>query len=375
MDHFLLADRQTPEALALDLTTRIPPNYNTWDRQEQERWLQERAIAAQRGWLLEESSHLLDSFNRDYSSGLLPMVLDLYDSSEQGPSRNTIARGRERVSKPYLSIIGCSTYGSMANHVQNQEHWNNGLWARFALVTSDSEGTWQFWPDPLTYPEELVSRLRFISFDLLPMPEVSFQARDTPGDDGGEPQTVRVVVVTPALTSSKVLIEDRARGQWERYSRAVTFDMLPEEPSEVPARFYASYGRLGTMLIKVAMLLAASDADQLPVVIKACHVYRAQMIVETWRQNLEDVLAEAGMVRATRESQQSARRIVARLAEGGREWTTRRDLLRSLSMRWSEVEATINDLEESGEIERRDYKPSRGKASEEYRLLVPESEE
>jgi len=40
LQHFLLADQQTPEALALDLTTRIPVTYDTWQTTVQERWLQ-----------------------------------------------------------------------------------------------------------------------------------------------------------------------------------------------------------------------------------------------------------------------------------------------------------------------------------------------
>ena len=56
--------------------------------------------------------------------------------------------------------------------------------------------------------------------------------------------------------------------------------------------FKASYGRLGTMLIKVAIILAAFDAPRLPVVLEAHHIYRAQQIVEAWRRNLHELFAK-----------------------------------------------------------------------------------
>jgi hypothetical protein len=65
-----------------------------------------------------------------------------------------------------------------------------------------------------------------------------------------------------------------------------------------------------------------------------------------------------------------AGRIKAIIAENGRQWTTRRELLRKLSRRWSEVQPTINDLEASGEIERATIKGERGPASEKYRLAL-----
>ena len=46
---------------------------------------------------------------------------------------------------------------------------------------------------------------------------------------------------------------------------------------------YASYGRLGTHVIKVAMVPATMDATALPITVELRHYARAQQIVETWR--------------------------------------------------------------------------------------------
>lgn len=365
MRRFLLADRQTPEALSLDLTTGIPRTLDEWAPEIQEEWLEERGIASQRGWLLEEASHLLDSFNRDYSKGLLPLVLDLYDSSDVGPTGNTISRGREGITEPYMTIFGCTTYGALAEHAENTVHWHNGLWARFALVGSDETGTWKFWPPSMGYPPALIKRLRFLAYDLLPMPQAIIETSEVTDNDG-EPRKVREVIVDPPLVSSEVIIRRAAWKQWEQYSKAVGFDMLPEKSSEVSTQLYASYGRFGTTLIKVAMILAALDADKLPVTVEAAHTYRAQIIVEGWRANLHTILAKMTTVSADG----VAEHIVAVLAQKGRGWTMRRDLLHAISKRWSDTEAIIDDLEAGGEIERKERKGKRGPSTEKYRLWV-----
>lgn len=361
---FLLADRQTPEALSLDLTTQIPSQFNSWPANKKTLWLQQRPIASQRGWLLEEASHLLDSFKRDYSAGLLPMVLDMYDSADHGPSRNTITRGWEKVDRPYINIFGATTYGAMTKHIAVPEHWHNGLFARFALVGSDNTGAWHFWPPPHKYPPDLIRKLHFIAYELLPMPEAKII--DVEGDKGDHAKSLIEVEVDPPLKSFEVSIESDAWNAWERYSKAVTFDMLPEQPSIVPANFYASYGRLGTMMIKVAMILASLDARGHPISIEPRHIYRAQSIVEGWRVSLHSIMAKVGEVIHG----DIAEKIKSILAGNGTNWTTRRDLCRALNVRWSDIESAIIDLESSDEIERQDYIPKRGKSSEEYRICT-----
>lgn len=359
LNYLLLPERQSPEGLLRDMTITIPPDYDTWSPEEQSTWLLERAYAAQRGLMLEEASHLFDSLGRDYSAALLPLLLELADSKDIGPRRITIGRGRESIQNVYLSIFGVSTYGAMAPHMRNPAYWHNGLFARFALVGSDGTGNWQFWKDPLDYPQDLVDKLRFIATQLLPVPSAEIKERSIL--QGKETRTVKHVEITP-VSSLPIRLEPAAWKHWELYSKAVSWDMLPEIPTKVPTRFYANYGRLGTMLIKVAMLLATLDTKCLPITVEARHVYRAQQIVESWRASLHSLdihlsgVAQDGL----------AERIRSVLSKEA--WVSRRDLLRALGKTWSELAAAINDLEASGDLERQSYKPTRGAASEEYRL-------
>ncbi len=351
MGPFLLADRQTPEALVLDMGLHVPPSFDQWPSAERERWLQERRLAAQRGWLLEEASHLLDSFNRDYSAGLLPLVLDLFDAADEGARRNTVSRGSESVRQPYLSIFGATTYGALQVHLAREAHWSNGLWARFALVADDTLGQWQFWPPPMEYPGDLVGRLHCLSHELLPLPKVTLTSRP-PSDGGGDqPSCSKEAVLESLLVSHGVIVDGAAWRQWEAYARAVSFDLLRERSIGLAERLFASYGRLGTTLIKVAIVLAALDAEELPVRVAARHVCRAQQIVETWRASLHHVFERTQEIQQGSQEDQLQQRVLARLAARGTNWTSRRELQRLLHVRLEELAPVLNALVSDGAIE------------------------
>jgi hypothetical protein len=168
------------------------------------------------------------------------------------------------------------------------------------------------------------------------------------------------------LSTRAVKIEPAAWEQWEQYAKATSFDMLPDGGGAVPAKFYASYGRLGTMLIKIATILAAFDAEKLPVTIEDKHVFRAQMICEGWRAKLHSLLD-----RLSRHTQVTLSDEVLRvLASKGGAWVSRRDLQQALGCKLEELMPVIEQLD--GRIERRESQGSRGPKSEEYRLVVPQ---
>jgi hypothetical protein len=347
------------------MSTRVPHYYTEWSDEIKAQWLKERAFAAQRGWFLEEASHLLDSFNRDFSAGLLPMTLDLYDCRSDAQTGNTISRGRETIEDAYLTIFGVTTYSSMAQHMERSQLWTNGFFARFAIVGSDDVGVWRFWPEPKAYPDWLIDRLQYVAGTLLPVPIVHIDERKVTDAENNIVRTVHEVVTdSPLVSSGAVLQRDGEAWQaWERYARAVTFEML--QGPLVSGNLQASYGRLGTMLVKVALILATFDADKLPVVVEARHVYRAQQIVEEWRANLHSIF---GKLKVTGQSDEREH-VKGLIARGGKGWTTRRELLRALKCTWAELEPIIDDLEADGEIQRRttgEGKP--GPVSEEYRL-------
>lgn len=366
---FTLAGRQTPEALSEDMSLNIPRTLDSWTDDAKEAWLKRRSLAAQRGWVLDEASHLLDSFNRDYSAGMLPQVLELYDSKDKGEGRNTKSSGFESVDKAYLTIFGCTTFEAMTEHMSKAAHWRNGLFARFALITSNETVDWQFWPQPFEYPQELIDKLRFIAFSLFGYPPhaeiISIKGED---DKPG----YRKVEVMP-LPDHTAFFGDGSWQLWERYSRAVTHELLyqAKKDGSIEPLLFPSYGRFPTMMIKVAMQMAVMDATQLPIVIEPRHIYAAQEIVESWRQSLHLVRA-GGRISEGRAKADEIRSV---LGQNGFNYTMRRDLLRAMNCTWSEIEQVVKDMEVAGDIEVLAHQPKRGPKSEKYRLLSPEERE
>ncbi|HNT74221.1 MAG TPA: DUF3987 domain-containing protein [Anaerolineae bacterium] len=363
LDHLLLPSRTTTEAFMVDLSLTVPPTYEAWSQETQQYWLKRRALAAQRGFLLGEASHLLDSFSRDYTRGMLTLLLDLYDCPDPYEPRDTLNRGLEFIKRPYITVFGSTTYAAMAPHIKNTQLWNNGFFARFALVGMDTDGAWQFWPKQLEYPASLVERLCFLATELLPLPEAHLE-ESAATDTEGKPKKKLSVVIRPPLTAHAVTVTPEAWEHWERYSEVVSWDMAaPDSRYHLPPRFQANYGRFGVMLIKVAVILAALDATQLPVVVHSAHVYRAQMIVERWRANLHRLTTEIRRLDVSDEVQD----IKAALAARGTAWVSGREIYRPLSISSSRFEQLVARL--GDEVEARQRSGS-GPKSMEYRLAV-----
>ena len=175
--------------------------------------MQERALAAQRGWLLDNAARLLDSYNDDYTAGLLPLVWDLYDCPDEALTRDPLIHPEATVKHPYLNIFGVTTDSLMAMHLK-QHHWIKGFLKCFVLVGSANVDTWRFWPGPQAYPADLVQGLRRVATQLLPLPEASLRAN-------------AAQLSAPLLASPVQLTRGEAAwAAWERYARATSFDLL-----------------------------------------------------------------------------------------------------------------------------------------------------
>lgn len=336
LDLLLLASRHTPESLVSEMGTTRPATFEAWSTNEKQRWLSERAFSAQRGWMLDEASHLMDSFNRDYSAGLLPLVLALYDCPEREVSQ-TIGRGRQAVLYAYLSILGATTPGAINEHVQRGAHWNNGLWARFALVTPQKNiPDWHFFPDTVETPKALADHLNKLAFSKLPVTKVEEVA--------GE-----VRVAMPQAISA--VISPEVFEAWERYAKAIGYDLLLE--GGVDHRLWPSYGRLYISAMKVAMLLAVSDwtlqnnPDAAPV-IHLSHWWQAQAIAETWRESAHRLLNDFG-AGEERDREEQLLRVLRRASSTG---MTAREIGQLAHMKRDAVEMLLINLEQDGVIER-----------------------
>jgi hypothetical protein len=336
LDILLLASRQTPESLVAELGTMRPSTFESWSENEKKRWIAERSFSAQRGWLLDEASHLLDSFNRDYTAGLLPLVLALFDCPEREVSQ-TVGRGRQVVQYAYLSFLGATTPSAVAEHIQRNAHWSNGLWARFAMVTPQKDiPDWHFFPTDVKIPPGLSSQLNRLAFKALPVPNV----KETAGDVQVEPP--------PAL---QVTLDADVYPAWEAYAKGIGYDMLLE--GSVDRRLYPSYGRLYIAAMKVAILLASIDwADQpergKSPRVRLSHWYQGQAIAETWRESVHRMLNEF----AAGEEHNQEENLLRILRRSSLEGMTAREIGQMAHIKREIVENQLLVMEQDGLVER-----------------------
>jgi hypothetical protein len=336
LDILLLASRQTPESLVAELGTMRPSTFESWSENEKKRWIAERSFSAQRGWLLDEASHLLDSFNRDYTAGLLPLVLALFDCPEREVSQ-TVGRGRQVVQYAYLSFLGATTPSAVAEHIQRNAHWSNGLWARFAMVTPQKDiPDWHFFPTDVKIPPGLSSQLNRLAFKALPVPNV----KETAGDVQVEPP--------PAL---QVILDADVYPAWEAYAKGIGYDLLLE--GSVDRRLYPSYGRLYIAAMKVAILLASIDwADQpergKSPRVRLSHWYQGQAIAETWRESVHRMLNDF----AAGEEHNQEQNLLRILRRSSLEGMTAREIGQMAHIKREIVETQLLVMEQDGLVER-----------------------
>jgi hypothetical protein len=336
LDILLLANRQTPESLISELGTLQPGTYDSWPEDEKQRWVAERAFAAQRGWMPDEASHLLDSFNRDYTAGLLPLVLGLFDCPDREVSQ-TVGRGRQTVLNAYLTFLGATTPSALGEHIRKNAHWSNGLWARFALVTPEKQiPQWSFFPKGVKVPSDLAKQLNYLAFRALPMPVVT--------------ELDNEVQVKPAQALEANLAEGVYQA-WEAYSKALGYDLLLQ--GGVDQRLWPSYGRLYIGAMKVATLLAVGDwasrADRPPhPVIELSHWLQGQAIAETWRASAHRLLADF----STGEERGQEEKLLRILQRAPIEGMTARELGQLAHLKRPIVENNLAELERDGLVER-----------------------
>ena len=334
----LLASRQTPESLVAELGTQRPPTFDSWGTAEKQRWVEERRYSAQRGWFTDEASHLLDSFNRDYTAGLLPLTLRLYDCPERDVAQ-TVGRGRQAVHNAYLTILGATTPSALGEHLTRNANWSNGLWARFCLVTPQSSiPEWHFFPQGVEIPADLAQRLNALAFGVLPAPQI----KELAGEVQVEPPPAILVELTPEV-----------RQAWENYAKALGYDLLLG--GNVERRLWPSYGRLYISAMKVAILLAVSDWAALPEAerpktptVLPGHWFMAQGIAEGWRASVHRLLNDVS-TSAERAKENDLLRVLHRAGPAG---LTAREIGQRAHLSRLEVETLLSALEQDGLVER-----------------------
>ncbi len=292
--HLLLPDRFNEASLLQELSLYVPPKVVEGSTAQQQIWLERHRHAAQRGIIRDEMHGLLDDCNRDYNTGLLPLLLALDGAPDELPPDLTISRGWVTVEDVCVNLMGCTTPMGLEQHAAKPYHWANGLFGRFALVAPGEPPHWAFWPrEEVTLPHRVVQDLRTI-YEAFPMPIVSFEYGPG-GENGGE----RIVGATQARASAlKAHVTEDAWEAWQRYDRAL-FGLAVQQLG-TSGRLRPTYGRLPTLAVRVALTFAASEwalvanPAQEPVpTLELRHWAAAQEIAERWRTGAHAILAAA----------------------------------------------------------------------------------
>jgi hypothetical protein len=290
----------TPEAMIASMSGAAEPmGFDNWDERRKEQWRRARNFAGQRSVIRDESSGLLAGAGKDYNAGYLEFLLQAYDCRDY--SRETISRGTEMVNNIYLSFLGASTPAAMGRYLQDEKLRNNGWWARFAIITPDSEPEWKKPTNiPPSMPDGLLSGLHRL---LGRLPSAEYPDNPKPID---------------------VLFGAGTFDLWERYDKA-QFDMLKGMTDE---SHNGVYGRLPTQALKVGMLLAAMDwsKEAASPVIELPHMTRAIETAETWRASYHRAL----QLTTTSEHDRVSNRVIRIVAKEGNKGVSLRTLKRSL---------------------------------------------
>lgn len=339
---FLMAAQDTtPEAFLSDLAGREPPHIDALREEDKDDWVQGRHYAAQKGWLLDEMSGLIASAGRDYNAGLVEGLLRFYDN-DPFFVRSTRGQGRIVVRDSYLCLLGASTPAAMSQHLVAERLWSMGWWPRFAILTPEGRPPWKTAHRP-DEPAELAQGLQRL-FNRLP-------AATWP-----EPPTVQ-----------SVTLGDGVIDLWERYSKAVSYDLLTDD---LDHRLRGTYGRLPTQALKVGLILAALDGwaeDRKGPTIELAHLTRALLICEEWRASAHRALAGA----TSSDFDRQLERILYQCSRHEPQGPTMRDLYKAMRDRepW-QIEATLEQAISIGLVEKVEWQnPKGGPKTERYQLV------
>ena len=393
LEDLLLPASFTPQALLADLGLQVPPGLKDAPPAEREAWLARHRHGAQRAVIRDELAGLFEDCTKDYNAGLLPLLLKLDGAPERVDPDLTLSRGLVAVRRVCVSLIGATTPAALRAHAVKPYHWANGLFGRFALIAPGEPPAYAFWSEAATsVPGPVVQGLQRV-YGAFPRPAAAFMhahaggsagsasepgaagdARD--GQDGRDARDegARIVgAVQEGPDAVAFRVEPDAWRAWQAYDRAL-FGLAGR--ARAPERLDATYGRLPSAAIRVALALAAAEwaLDGGPAggpapAVALRHWAAAQEVAERWRRDAHAVLAAALRDEDGDATQVAAARLVAALGQaGGR--LGRREALRRLRCTAAQLDGALRAT--GGRVRER-RAATGGRPAEWLELLPPDA--
>lgn len=251
--HLLLPSQMTPEVLMAKLAGQKAINYESLPPDVKQQEMDGAVFAGVRSIIGEEAHKLV---NRDYLAPIKDIWLEVFDNPSS-MSKEFVKNGRVVVHHPSLSLLLATTPANMQAIFDGGD---TGLFSRFAIITPQTDrikrvANVRMSAKQNESPHAVYEGLRAI-YKMLPMP------------------------TTTSFDELTITISDEALDGYNAYA-----DWLHEQcaPSGVlDDKLRGTYGRLGMMAFKVAMLLAMGHGRDH---ITADDWGYAQLICESWRES------------------------------------------------------------------------------------------
>jgi hypothetical protein len=306
----LAADRATPQALLRTMAGGVPATFGDLSPDDQMALTQRLAFAGQRGWYYEEWGTMLHQMTRKDSptSEFHDLLRWMDDGTEQFES-DTIARGTERITAPYLALLCNATPHDLAAFMRpGAPYWHDGFWPRFAFITPLADETQSLAPQPLglaSLPARLLTPLQDWHQRLgIPRATVTEVLKK------GKPTGRYTATVGELPVHLLTLIPDTLRA-FQAYNTALV-TMITQ--GEVTQDLDACYGRFHMKALRIAMLLASfSESSR----IEMTHWIYAQTITEQWRLMLHQLVDAADAAGPLTREELLELKIERKLAERG----------------------------------------------------------
>lgn len=330
LDFLLLPDDSTPQSLLVEMSSKIPDNYDMLNAEQKENVRLSLSFAGQRGLYLDEFGQQVNAMMRkdgpytDYRT-----ILRKFDDTEPVYQRSTIQRGNETVNRPYLALLGALTPADLIPIIKKgSQLWGDGYLARMAMILPP-EGfhkNGRFPKGQRIYPNELLTPLRDWHARL-GIPEIRI-------NNG--------ILIHPSyLPSSKLELSDETYEAYYNYDEALREILLNQNLPDLDG----NYGRLPEKALRVAGLFAS--LDNCPV-IELKHWARAQEITERWRRNLHELYRQVNSG-CTQTKKLTAKEKVKR-AIIEKVFPTKREIQQFTGLSTEDVEGALIQLISDGEV-------------------------
>lgn len=343
LERLLAADDSTPQALLHAMAGSVPRAYGRASPEEQEQIAQRLAFAGQRGAYLEEWGGMLSQMSRkDSPMADFHKVLRQIDDGTLSYSKDTVIRGQEDIQMPYLAVLASATPHDLAPFMaEGAAWWHDGFWPRMAFIAPEpreapslAQSPRRGYQVPATLIVPLADWHKRLGVPSVEIVEIM---------DAKEKPTGEYQALLGALPQTEIGIAEEVYEGYEAYNAAL-IEML--HSGDTPPDFDASYGRLHTKALRIALLLASLGGHD---EIRIEHWAYGQAVAEQWRANLHNLYSQIAQDIPLSKEEKQEQAIIRYLARAGQ--ATAREIQQFCNLRESaSLKRTLAALEATGQL-------------------------